>query len=108
MSLDHSVSDSHLAFDFPEFIHLLGRKLRLGADEYGDDSFSRSGPELLQEIKAEVVDICGWSFVLFCRLRDLEQKLKEVDGNIKNTAVLQLPRKTPWSSWSRLMGFFRK
>lgn len=104
MSSNHPISDIRLAFDFPEFIHLLGRKLRSGADEYGDNSFSRSGPELLKEIKAEVVDICGWSFILFCRLRDLEQELKRVDDNINDKKVSQPSKQT---FWSRFKGIFR-
>ena len=29
------------------------------------------------EIKEEFVDVCGWAFVLWCRLHDLEQRLAE-------------------------------
>jgi hypothetical protein len=51
----------------------------------GRDSTSKrgSGPrrppgELLGEINEEqLVDVCGWAFVLWCRLRDLEQRLAE-------------------------------
>jgi hypothetical protein len=29
------------------------------------------------EIKEELADVCGWAFVLWCRLNDLEQRLAE-------------------------------
>jgi len=62
---------------FPDFIAAVAARLEKGREAYNDQSFSRPPGELVGEIKEELVDVCGWAFVLWCRLRDLEQRLAE-------------------------------
>jgi hypothetical protein len=61
--------------DVREFFSLLSRRLEVGAKVYGDHSFLRPPAELAGEIEEEILDICGWAFVLWCRLRRLGPRL---------------------------------
>jgi len=49
----------------------LRERLEAGAQSYGDASFRREPAELAGEIEQELLDVCGWVFVLWCRLRRL-------------------------------------
>ncbi|MCL6545835.1 MAG: hypothetical protein K6T61_11455 [Bryobacteraceae bacterium] len=54
-----------------EFWLRLRERLEAGARSYGDASFGREPAELAGEIEHELLDVCGWAFVLWCRLRRL-------------------------------------
>jgi hypothetical protein len=43
-----------------------------GRDAYGDASFSADPGELAREIREELEDVAGWSFVLWTRIQRLE------------------------------------
>jgi hypothetical protein len=62
---------------WPEFAAAVVARLEKGREAYGDGSFNRLPGELLGEIKEELADVCGWSFVLWCRLHDLEARLAD-------------------------------
>jgi len=49
----------------------LRERLEAGAQSYGDASFRRKPAELASEIEQELLDVCGWAFILWCRLRRL-------------------------------------
>lgn len=78
--MEHPVSDEKIAIDFPDYMRELAGRLRSGAETYGDGSFSRTGPELCGELSQELLDICGWGFVLWCRIQELEKKLRATEG----------------------------
>jgi hypothetical protein len=59
---------------WPSFATALCEKLARGAREYGDGSFERSPSELLGEIQEELLDVCGWAFVMLVRLKALENR----------------------------------
>jgi hypothetical protein len=69
---DRSISH---ADDVMEFFSLVSRRLEAGAKVYGEHSFLRSPAELAGEIEEEILDICGWAFVLWCRLRWIRARL---------------------------------
>lgn len=48
----------------------------MGRRNYGDASFSADPATLLTEIQAELEDVAGWSFVLWCRLQRLKKALR--------------------------------
>ena len=48
-----------------------------GHREYGDGSFSRNPVELFDEINEEILDIIGWAFIQWVRLRELKNKTEE-------------------------------
>lgn len=63
--------------EFEDFVRLVQTRLSAGAKEYGDRSFSRKPLDLMNEIQEELLDICGWSFVLFTRLKKVQNALQE-------------------------------
>ena len=60
---------------FPEFAEAICKRLEKGQAEYGDRSFCADPEILLREIREELEDICGWSYVTWCRIQKLEQAL---------------------------------
>lgn len=54
---------------FPAFVAELRGRLEAGARAYGDRSFDRAPAELLGELEQEALDLAGWGFVLFERIR---------------------------------------
>jgi len=62
-----------------EFLNQLQSRMDAGHAQYGDGSFTRPPAELLYELEQEALDIAGWGYVLWCRLRNLRAK---VDTNI--------------------------
>ena len=54
------------------------RRLREGQDLYKDRAFSADPISLLNEIQEEILDICGWGYVLYKRL-DKVQRMLEAD-----------------------------
>ncbi len=64
LSVDHEQ-------EWVEFAIRLRQRLEAGAKQYGDVSFRRDLGELTGEIEQGLLDVCGWAFVLWCRLRRL-------------------------------------
>ena len=65
---------------WPDFAGTVLSRLEKGQTEYGDTSFQRPRQELIGEIEEELADVCGWAFVLWCRIRGL-QKAVHADGD---------------------------
>jgi hypothetical protein len=63
------------------FMGRVEKRLEIGKEAYGDKSFTRPAGELVGEIEAELLDLCGWSFILWCRLRKIKQALGEEHGS---------------------------
>jgi hypothetical protein len=77
-----------------EFWLRLRERLEAGARSYGDASFRREPVELAVEIEQELLDVCGWAFVLWCRLRRLQAVLRsEADPN-SSQAIISSPNVT--------------
>jgi hypothetical protein len=62
-------SDDAIAEAWPEFVEAVRGRLDKGRKAYGDLSFYRPVPHTLAEIEEELLDVLGWSFVLWYRLR---------------------------------------
>ena len=62
---------------FEAFTALVEARLEAGAREYGDRSFSRDPAELLREIDEELLDVCGWAYVLHCRIAAMRVAVEE-------------------------------
>ncbi|MBI4518797.1 MAG: hypothetical protein HY699_23635 [Deltaproteobacteria bacterium] len=60
---------------FPTFAAAVAKRLEVGAVTYGDRSFHRPPGELLGEIEDECLDLAGWGFVLWCRVRALRERV---------------------------------
>lgn len=63
---------------FPVFFEEIRKALIGGATTYGDRSFTLTIDNLLSEVEKELVDISGWSFVLWCRIRELRNQVNKV------------------------------
>jgi hypothetical protein len=59
-----------------EFFRAIDARLDAGQRAYGNKSFSRDPAELLEEIKLELLDICGWSYVALVRIGEMERALE--------------------------------
>lgn len=57
------------------FIAAVEQKRFQGAREYGSSSYQLPPEQLVQEVIDEVIDICGWSSILYHRLLDLKEAL---------------------------------
>ncbi len=58
---------------FPAFVDRVRERLVVGQRAYGDQSFSRPEGELIGEMKEELLDVCGWAYVLWTRLERLQK-----------------------------------
>ena len=50
------------------FTDRVRHRLAAGAVTYGDRSFTRPADELVDEIRQELEDVCGWGLLLWIRL----------------------------------------
>lgn len=55
-------------------------RLEAGAEAYEDRSFSKDPVELVRELQQEALDLAGWGFVLWSRLRALESAAASVSS----------------------------
>jgi len=66
----------------------LRERLEAGERSYGEASLRREPAELAGEIEQELLDVCGWAFVLWCRVRQLGAGLRsEVDPNSSEPVI---------------------
>ena len=63
---------------WPDFAATVRKRLTMGQIEYGDRSFRLPLEELMGEIEEELADVCGWAFVLWCRVCALRETLRKV------------------------------
>ncbi len=61
------------------FLAELNKRLDAGAKEYGDRSFQRAPGDLLGELEQECLDLAGWGFCLFTRVRSLKERAAIAD-----------------------------
>jgi hypothetical protein len=61
---------------WPEFMARVHTRMQAGAKEYGAVSFIRDPVDLAGEIEQELLDVCGWSFILWHRLRAISASLR--------------------------------
>lgn len=58
------------------YFKTLRGRLRVGAECYGDKSFEKTEGRLLQEIQEEILDIAGWSYILWAKIERLKGRTK--------------------------------
>ncbi len=61
---------------FPAFAAAVEARLQQGARLYADRSFALPPEILAGEIEQELLDVCAWSFILWCRVRALRRALE--------------------------------
>ena len=65
----------------PEFFSEVQTRMLAGRRAYGDRSFSKDPRELLEEVQQELLDVCGWSYVLYCRVAQMREALRDVESS---------------------------
>lgn len=77
---------------WPEFEEVMKRRLEAGHMTYGDGSFGRPPRELTVELEEEALDIVGWGFILWTRLRRLREVMEDNELEHKEAMTqLDLP-----------------
>jgi len=66
---------------FPAFMEQVRARMEKGAAAYGDASFSRPPEELSREIAEELLDVCGWSFILWTRIETLRHRTAAIEAD---------------------------
>jgi len=61
-----------------EFFEEIRSRMKMGHEEYGDRSFSKEPAELIRELEEEILDICGWAFILRARMRRIKAACAEL------------------------------
>ena len=64
---------------FDRFQQQVRERMEMGRKEYGDRSFDAQGLELVEEIRQELLDVCGWSYILWHKLGRVEQAIKPLE-----------------------------
>lgn len=75
-----------LATQWPQFVAMVEARLEQGVRDYGDKSFAKSPAALIGEIKQELLDVCGWGFILWDRLDRAEHALAAATTKLKERA----------------------
>lgn len=60
---------------WPEYTAEVFARLEMGKRTYGDDSFERPLERLLVEIQQELMDVCGWSFIMWSRIEAMKERI---------------------------------
>jgi hypothetical protein len=71
---------TNLRADWAAFAAGVEARLAAGARAYGNRSLSAPPVVLAGEVEEELLDVCGWAFVLWRRLRALSRRLPVEDA----------------------------
>jgi hypothetical protein len=80
MAKEHPITDAALQGDWWDFTAAVRSRIEGAAPEYGDDSFYLPSGRLAREIELELLDIPGWSFILWKRVQALKRKLAALEA----------------------------
>lgn len=69
----------NLAAPWREFLAKVERRLDEGYRSYGDASLRAAPAVLAGEVEQELLDVMGWGFLLWLRLKGLQAKLPDPD-----------------------------
>lgn len=61
------------------FLDRVLERMKLGAREYGDQSFDKPFDELLVELEQEALDLAGWGFVVWEKIQRVRELAKRID-----------------------------
>jgi len=68
---------------WPEFMEAIKKRLKAGKREYGDCSFTCPASEIAEEIEEELLDVAGWAFFLWLRIRRMRKSF--IKGSALNS-----------------------
>ena len=58
-----------------KYFEAVTARLKKGDEEYANKSFSKSPTKLLKELQEEALDLAGWGFIIYTRLKSAEAAL---------------------------------
>lgn len=67
--------------DFDEFIRVLTQRMEDGYWTYGDKSLNQPIPKTLGELEQELIDIPGWSYIAWRRIRRIRSLMETTFKN---------------------------
>ncbi len=79
---------------FPAFVEAVRSRLDAGRVTYGDSSFTMPVSQVGNEIAQELMDLCGWSFILWLRVESLQAELADAQEQlsaVREQAALMSP-----------------
>ncbi len=76
---------------FPAFTDAVRARLEAGRAVYGDRSFTRDPDHLLEELAQEALDLAGWGFVLFERIRKQRDALQPAAAHRRALLLVARP-----------------
>lgn len=88
------VSDRAMAEYWPVFMREVSKRLETGAREYGDGSFAKTPAALIEEVRQELRDVTGWSFVADTQLSNILETIEAIEDIIPGTCPKH-PRYSP-------------
>lgn len=65
---------------WPAFVAEVRQRLDAGRETYGDRSFDAHPAALLREVEAEALDLAGWGFVAWLRVRRLRAAIEAAEA----------------------------
>lgn len=81
------MSDDIKAALLEAWLNRVRQKCRCGAVEHGNKSFGLRGEQVLEEIRDELADVCGWSHILDMRLSRLAPALQRMEALVELQAA---------------------
>ena len=88
------VSNHAMAEYWPAFTREVSRRLETGARVYGDGSFAKTPTALIEEVRQELRDVTGWSFVADTVLARIIETIEAIEDMIPGTCPKH-PRYSP-------------
>ena len=75
---------------FERFQQQVRERMEMGRKESGDRSFDAQGLALVEEVRQELLDVCGWSYILWHKLGRVAGAIKtlEQDAGQLNEAYM--------------------
>jgi len=65
--------------DYADFTQILLSRLAVGRETYGIASLHKSDEALREDISQELLDVCGWSFLLWYKLQQQQERMKQLE-----------------------------
>jgi hypothetical protein len=78
---------------WPTFAGAVRSRLEAGRAAYGDRSFAAEPAALVAELEQEALDLAGWGFVLWCRLRQIGEAAERL-ANVEDDMLRAIQRRS--------------
>lgn len=89
---------------FEQYAAGVSKRLAKGAEDYGDESFSKDPVELIKELQDECLDLAGWGFILHTRLQKMRAALEAAEHDREAKKRMAAPKPERWGVFSRIPG----